>query len=203
MAEKHIPQVIIIAGPNGAGKSTLAPGLLRDRLKLVEYINADTIAQGLAAFEPERVAIEAGRIMLKRMHELSSQRVSFAFETTLATRSYAPWLRTIIQQGCRLHLSFVWLRSPEMAVQRVRARVRDGGHAVPEETIRRRYVKGVRNFFELYQPLAATWALYDNSVAPKPVWIASGRGDRNQTIFQPELWSQFCEVCNARTTGHS
>ena len=98
------PQIIIIAGPNGAGKSTLAPLLLRDKLKLTEYVNADTIALGLSAFAPEKAAIEAGRVMLKRLHDLAAQRKSFAFETTLATRSYAKWLKRLIEQGYDVHL---------------------------------------------------------------------------------------------------
>jgi predicted ABC-type ATPase len=109
------PQVIIIAGPNGAGKSTLAPFLLRDRLGLPEYVNADTIAQGLSAFQPERVAIEAGRVMLKRLRDLARQQASFAFETTLATRSYAPWLKELCGPGYRVQLLFIWLRSPGLA----------------------------------------------------------------------------------------
>lgn len=118
MLEMSSSQIIIIAGPNGAGKTELAPYLLRDRLGLLEYVNADTIAQGLSAFQPEQAAFDAGRIMLKRLRELAEQRKSFAFETTLATRSYAGWLRRLRDQSYQIHLSFIWLRSPEMAIQR-------------------------------------------------------------------------------------
>ena len=118
----HPPQIIILAGPNGAGKSTLAPTLLRDWLGLAEFVNADTIATGLAAFAPERAAIEAGRVMLKRMHELAAQRADFAFETTLATRSYVPWLNRLRSEGYLVHLLFIWLRRPALAVARVRER---------------------------------------------------------------------------------
>lgn len=93
------PQIVIIAGPNGAGKSTLAPALLRNELRLMEFVNADTIALGLSAFQPERTAIDAGRVMLKRLRELAEQKVSFAFETTLATKSYAPWLADLRRNG--------------------------------------------------------------------------------------------------------
>src|SRR5262249_1086778 len=132
---ESLSQIIVIAGPNGAGKTTLAPSLLRDWLGLLEYVNADTIAQGLSAFRPEHAAFEAGRIMLGRLHELAEKRENFAFETTLATRSYAPRLAELRRKGYRVHLSFIWLNSDEIAVQRVRERVQSGGHGIPEEII--------------------------------------------------------------------
>jgi predicted ABC-type ATPase len=187
------PQIIIIAGPNGAGKSTLAPFLLRDRLGLLEYVNADTIAQGLSAFQPERVAIEAGRVMLKRLRDLARRKASFAFETTMATRSYAPWLKELCGQGYRVHLIYLWLRSPEMAVQRVKDRAALGGHGIPEETVRRRYEKGLRNFFSLYRPLAESWGVYENSVPPEPALIAVGE-KATEMILRPEVWRAFCEA---------
>jgi predicted ABC-type ATPase len=153
------PHVIIIAGPNGAGKSTLAPFLLRDMFGILEFVNADSIALGLSAFQPDKVAFEAGRIMLKRLNYLSEQRVSFAFESTLATRSYAPWIKRLQQQGYIFQLLFLWLQSPDLAVERVKERVRMGGHNIPEETIRRRYQKGLQNFFDLYRGLAETWGV--------------------------------------------
>lgn len=186
-------QIIIIAGPNGAGKTTLAPHLLRDRLGLLEYVNADTIAQGLSAFQPEQAAFEAGRIMLKRLRELAGQRKSFAFETTLATRSYAGWLDELRRDGWRVNLIFIWLNNPELAVERVRQRVASGGHNIPEESIRRRYSRGVENFFSLYQPLADSWSVYDNSALPNPVLVASGQG-QNENIFADEMWLKFREV---------
>ena len=145
----HPPQIIILAGPNGAGKSTLAPFLLRDRLHVFEYVNADTIAAGLSAFQPEGAALAAGRVMLQRLRELAAQRVTFAFETTLATRSYAGWLRKLCAQGYDLSLIYLWLRTPETAIKRVQDRVRLGGHDIPEEVVRRRYHKGVQNFFAI------------------------------------------------------
>lgn len=108
--EMNLPenqQIIIIAGPNGAGKPTLAPILLRDELGLMEFVNADTIALGLSAFQPARTAIEAGRVMLKRLRELVEQKASFAFETTLATRSYAHWLTDLRQEGYKVNLLFI------------------------------------------------------------------------------------------------
>ena len=139
------PQLVIIAGPNGAGKSSLAPFLLRDRFSAFAFVNADSIASGLSAFDPESVALQAGRVMLQRLHELSQRKESFAFETTLAARSYATWLRQLRALGYSTHLLFVWLRSADLAIERVAERVRRGGHAIPPEEIRRRYERGVGN----------------------------------------------------------
>ena len=188
------PQIIIIAGPNGAGKTTLAPVLLRDWLGVIGFVNADTIASGLSAFRPEQAAIEAGRVMLKRLRELAAQRENFAFETTLATRSYAPWLSQLARSGYQMNLMFLWLNSPELAVERVKRRVEAGGHDIPEETIRRRYHSGVRNFFALYQELAKEWSVYDNSTLGGPILIASGQEDAVRTVFYPERWTQYCET---------
>jgi predicted ABC-type ATPase len=168
------PHVVVIAGPNGAGKTTAAPFLLRDTLGVTEFVNADTIAQGLSAFEPEQVAVTAGRVMLARLKGLAARRANFAFETTLASRSFAPWLAGLIAGGYAFHLIFLWLPSADFAVSRVAHRVAKGGHAVPEETVRRRYDAGLRNFFSLYQPQSTTWQMYDNSSGSPPRLIAAG-----------------------------
>lgn len=121
------PKIIVIAGCNGAGKSTLAPHLLRDVLGLKDYVNADTIAQGLSAFAPENVAVEAGKIMLLHLKELANRKKSFAFETTLASRVYAKMIEELKRKsGYEFHLLFLWLESPELAVLRVRERVLSG-----------------------------------------------------------------------------
>ena len=188
------PQVVIIAGPNGAGKSTLAPFLLRDKLRLLEYINADPIALGLSGFDPASVAIKSGRVMMQRLHELAERKKTFAFETTLAARSYAAWIEKLCGSGYNFQLSFLWLRSPELAVQRVRERARSGGHDVAEEIIRRRYDAGLRNFWTLYQPLADAWSVYDNSASTEPISIASGGRNRTLTVVQPASWVRFSET---------
>lgn len=188
------PLVIAIAGPNGAGKTTLAPFLIRDEYGLMEYVNADSIAHGLAAFSPESVAFEAGRIMLRRVHALAEQKLSFAFETTLASRSYARLIKGLKTEGYAFHLIYVWLSSADLAVQRVRERVRRGGHDVPEEVIRRRYVKGARNFFTLYSGLADTWGIYDNSSQGDPVEIAIKNKGTSPEILREDLWQRLHEV---------
>lgn len=182
------PQVAIIAGPNGAGKSTLAPVLLRDTFGLLEFVNADTISAGLSAFNAEAVALDAGRVMLTRLRELAANKQSFAFESTLATRSYAPWISRLAQEGYQFHLLFLWLNTVELAIQRVAERVRGGGHLVSDDIIRRRYRRGLENLSQLYLPLADTWVVYDNSGADSPLLIASGERDRTSTVVSPELW---------------
>lgn len=163
MTSASRPSVIALAGPNGAGKSTLGPVLLRDTLAVRHFVNADVIAQGLSAFAPEKEAFSAGRIMLARLRELAEERETFAFETTLAGRGYAPWLEKLVASGYDFHLVFLWLPSAELAVARVASRVTRGGHSVPPETIGRRYASGLVNFFQLYRHLATTWRLFDSS----------------------------------------
>lgn len=193
-------KVIAIAGPNGAGKSTLAPFMLRDEYGPVEFVNADTIAHGLSAFDPASVAFEAGRIMLRRLRDLAGQRVNFAFETTLASRSYASWVTELRRSGYEFNLMFLWLRSPELAVQRVRARVRAGGHDVPVEVVRRRYHKGLRNFFGLYQALSDSWGVYDNSSRDNPRFIAKGSKGSITHVAAEDDWQLFVRQGNERTT---
>lgn len=187
------PNVIVLAGPNGAGKSTAAPSLLHDLLEVGEFVNADVIAQGLAAFDPDSVAFEAGTIMHARLRKLADARKDFAFETTLASRSLTPWLRELVEAQYCFHLIFLWLPSADFAVARVADRVRLGGHNVPEETIRRRYERGLRNFFELYQPVATTWRMYDNSHESGVRLIASGEGATVTRIGDEEMWKRLNE----------
>jgi predicted ABC-type ATPase len=189
--------VVVLAGPNGAGKSTTAPALLRDSLAVTEFVNADTIAQGLSGFDPDGSALEAGKIMLRRVRELAKRREDFAFETTLASRSFAPWLRGLKEAGYRIHLVFLWLPSEDFAVGRVADRVRLGGHDIPEEVIRRRYRAGLKNFFELYQPICDTWRLYDNSEAGRPRLVASASEPGNIDVLDAFSWDLVQEKFDA------
>jgi predicted ABC-type ATPase len=185
---KSSPNLVILAGPNGAGKSTSAPLILKDSLGIDEFVNADVIAQGLSAFEPERVALAAGRIMLNRIHELGHQKASFAFETTLASRTFAPWISDLVREGYKFHLVFLWLPNPDMAISRVAARVLSGGHHVPEATIRRRYDAGLLNFFRLYQPITSNWEFWDNSEVAGPKPVAFGESHITTKVACVSTW---------------
>jgi predicted ABC-type ATPase len=156
------PCIFVVAGPNGAGKSTTAPALLRDRFHIQRYLNADTIAAGISAFNPDSTAFQAGRIMLQEMQRLRERKETFAFETTLSSRSYAQWLDQARSVGYKVGFLFLALPSAEAALERVAHRVRAGGHDIPEVVVRRRYERGLSNFFQRYQPLADRWVFNDN-----------------------------------------
>lgn len=187
-----MPHMIIIAGPNGAGKSTTAPALLKETLKVDDFVNADVIAKGLCAFQPEKQAIPAGRIMLKRIHNLAECGANFAFETTLASRTFATWMTSLKKQGYQFHLVFLWLKNVDLAISRVKERVELGGHSIPEKTIRRRYDAGIKNFFHLYQPLLDHWQFYDNSDLDDLSLIASSVKDK-LNIGDEIIWKQLSE----------
>ena len=157
------PKIIIIAGPNGAGKTTFAREFLPQEAGCPVFVNADLIAAGLSPFAPERAAIQAGRLTLQAIAQHVAQRESFAFETTLSGKAYARQIPQWRQLGYCVELFFLSLPSVDMAVQRVAERVRQGGHDIPEATIRRRFVSGRRMFADVYQPLVDKWVLYDNA----------------------------------------
>lgn len=183
------PQVAVLAGINGAGKTTASQHLLRDAMRIPSFTNADAIARGLNAFDVESVAAKAGRVMLDHLHELAAARQSFAFETTLSGRAYARWLRELTQSGYAVHLLYYWLRSSEVAIDRVAERVRAGGHHVPDDTIRRRYSRSVRNFLELYRPVVTTWQVYDNSHGVRH--LIAFNNSFFDTVLDPETWDLF------------
>ena len=183
------PKVAVIAGPNGAGKSTIAPALLCDVFGIREFVNADVIARGMSAFDPDSAAIAAGRVMLSRLHELAEARADFAFETTLASRSFAPWIAKLRDSDYFFHLAFVWIPSPDVSVARVRHRVASGGHHVPDDVVRRRYERGIDNFFRLYRPIADRWRVLDNTARGAPRLIAEGRGDDEIVVLDPRIWN--------------
>ena len=187
----HHPWVVVLGGPNGAGKSTAAPTILRDVLAMTEFVNADVIAAGLSGLDPDRAAVTAGRVMLARLRELADQRAAFAFETTLASRSFAPWIERLRTTGYHFHQIFLWLPSSEAAIARVRQRVALGGHSVPEDTIRRRYARGLSNLFGLYLPLADSWALYDGSGSGGPRLVARAVRSGPQETVDEGAWQRI------------
>jgi len=193
-----MPHVIVIAGPNGAGKSTAAPALLDGRLGIENFVNADVIAKGLSAFNPEGAAIQAGRVMLERIRELAGRQEDFAFETTLASRSFAPWIASLREEaGYEFDLRYLWIPAPEMAVARVAGRVRAGGHFVPDDVVARRYRGGILNFFSLYRRIADEWKVYDNSPRPGMRLIAEGECDAIPIVYDPRIWARIQEIATS------
>ncbi len=183
--EQKKMKLYIIAGCNGAGKTTASFTMLPEMLNCREFVNADEIAAGLSPFNPEGVAIQAGRLMIDRIIHLLKEGESFAFETTLATRSYVKLIQQAQRRGYFVTLIFFMLDTPDQAVKRVERRVSMGGHNIPVDVIRRRYEAGLQNLFQLYMPVCDYWALYDNSDCPA-VKLASGCGERNVEILEEE-----------------
>ena len=173
--------VYIIAGPNGSGKTTFAKMFLPDYVKCPNFVNADLIAQGLSPFEPRSAAIKAGRLVLQQIQEFAERGVDFAFETTLSGKTYVRLLSELKARNYALHLFFLWIPSPELAIARIKDRVREGGHNVPAEDVRRRFARGIHNFFNLYEPLLDSWMMFDNSKA-KPVLIAKRRNGHRKVV---------------------
>ena len=164
------PTVYVIAGPNGAGKTTFANEFLPDFVNCRQFLNADLIAAGLSPFAPETQNMRAGRLLLTRIKELSTAKESFGFESTLSGRGYVRHFEKLKMSGYRIVLFFLWLPSADMAIARVKARVRQGGHNVPTPVVRRRYKNGLSNLFQLYWPLAhEVWLLDGAEFPPKKV----------------------------------
>jgi predicted ABC-type ATPase len=180
------PRIYVIAGPNGAGKTTFASRFLPDYVHCTEFLNADLIAAGLSPFAPESQNTRASELMLERMDGLIERRETFSFETTLAARSYRQKIIGWRKSGYYVHLFFLWLPSADMAVARVANRVVQGGHGLPEDTIRQRYARGSANFHDLYRPVVDQWTCFDGSRLP-PRLIAQSEGSTAK-VLDPTIW---------------
>lgn len=185
------PGPVVLAGSNGARKSTMSRSIVRDELGILDFVNADAIALGLSAFDPERAAVAAGRVMLHRLDELAKARADFALETTLASRSCAPWIAALRRDGYSFQLIFVSLPSSHVALARVRKRVAAGGHSIPEDVIKRRHERGLSNFFALYRPLADEWRFFDNAQDCEPTVIARGGAGKETQVLDENSWKRF------------
>ena len=177
----------IISGCNGAGKTTASYTILPEILDCKEFVNADNIAADLSPFNPEKVALEAGRIMLTRIYDLLEERADFAFETTLSTRSYVSLIKTAKEKGYDVTLLYFWLDSPEQAIKRVAKRVAKGGHHIPEHVVKRRYFRGIKNLIELYIPLSNRWMVFDN-MDVEPTLVAKC-DEFGKAVLNDEIWS--------------
>lgn len=185
-----MPHIYIIAGPNGAGKTTASYTILPEFLGISQFVNADEIAKGLSPFNPSSVAIQAGKIMLSRIDSLMSEAKNFAFETTLSTRSYVHLITKAQSLGYQITLLFFYLDSVDLAVARVKRRVEEGGHAIPEETVRRRYLKGLLNLKDLYIDLVDSWMVLDNSHNPF-TFVAVGNKKAGSFVYNEVLWQKI------------
>lgn len=182
-------KVYIIAGTNGSGKTTFAKMFLPKYVNCPRFVNADLIAKGLSPFSPRLVAIRAGKLVLEQIHELADKDVSFAFETTLAGKSYSLFLKTLKNKGYSIHLFFLWIPDFDIAMARIKERVKDGGHDVPEQDVKRRFYRSIHNFFKVYKPLLDSWILFDNSSAiPKPI---AEKGAGKLTIINQCLFNRI------------
>ena len=182
-----MPNLYIIAGCNGAGKTTASYTILPEMLNCKEFVNADSIATGLSPFNYEGVAFEAGKIMLQRIHQLTSEKVDFAFETTLAAKNYVQRIKAAKTYGYEITLLYFWLSSPELAKQRVASRVKKGGHNVASQIIERRYHRGIFNLFNLYIPVCDNWMIIDNIDAVPDV-VAYQLNARKKVILNNDIW---------------
>lgn len=202
MNERKKMNLYIIAGCNGAGKTTASFTVLPEMLKCQEFVNADEIAAGLSPFNPEGVAIQAGRLMIDRIIHLLKDGETFAFETTLATRSYVKLIQQAKKRGYFVTLLFFSLSTPEQAIRRVAKRVSLGGHNIPVDVIRRRYEAGLNNLFRLYMPICDHWALYDNSDCPA-VKVASGSFPDKVDVYDAERYQLLDERYNKQEEGNA
>ncbi len=182
-----MPNLYIIAGCNGAGKTTASFTILPEILNCKEFVNADEIAKGLSPFQPDKVAFEAGRIMLHRIRELLANGSDFAFETTLSTRSFVSLIKEAKELDYKVTLVFFWLDSPETAKERVKHRVLMGGHDIPEDVIERRYKRGIQNLTKLYTSKVDYWLVFDNTKESN--LVAEGNNSLGFNIINSDIWS--------------
>lgn len=182
-----MPTIYIIAGCNGAGKTTASLTILPEILQCREFVNADNIAAGLSPFHPEKVAIEAGRIMLTRIQFLMANKIDFAFETTLSTKSFVPLILNAQSLGYKVHLLFFWLIAPEFAQYRVSQRVKAGGHHIPDDVVERRFYRGIYNLINLYIPVVDQWLVMENMEGSIEK-IAQGNKTEGKIIVDLSLW---------------
>jgi predicted ABC-type ATPase len=190
-----MPNLYIIGGSNGSGKTTASYTVLPEMLNCEEFINADEIAKGLSPFNPDKVSIEAGRIMLKRIKEAIIKQHDFAFETTLSTKSHVKRIEKAKANKYEITLLFLFLDSVNLAIERVKTRVNEGGHDIPEKVIKRRYFSGLKNLFDLYMPICDYWMITNNS-NPSLELIAEGNDSNINRIENSPKFELMKKMAN-------
>ena len=188
-----MPRLYILSGCNGAGKTTASYTLLPEMLECREFVNSDEFAKSLSPFDPSAASVSASRYMLLKIRYLLSKRSDFSIETTLATRSLLNIIKEAKNLGYTVTLLYFWLNTPELAIKRVQARVQAGGHNIPEDTVRRRYVMGLKYFFEIYAPISDRWVLADNSKTPFTV-VAEGN-TKDTYIRDESRYQRIRDIC--------
>lgn len=183
-----MPTLYIISGCNRAGKTTASYTVLPGILKCQEFVNADSIAVGLSPFRPEKVAFEAGRLMLQRIEQLIESKTTFAIETTLSTKSYKVTIKKCKNRGYNIVLLFFWLSSPDLAIERIKDRVKRGGHHIPDNVVKRRYKRGIDNLFRIFIPICDYWQVINNSDSKTEI-IAEGEKVLDKYVYNTEIWS--------------
>jgi predicted ABC-type ATPase len=184
-----MPKLYIIAGPNGAGKTTFAKEFLPNYAKCANFVNADLIALGLSPFSPSHVNIKAGKLLLTEIDNFIKSRVDFAFESTLAGKTYVNLIKEAKSKGYFIHIFFLWIPNIYLAKERIKQRVKQGGHHVPDEDVERRLDRSTKNFFGLYMPLANAWDIFDNS-GLKPALIVKSN-EKGLQIFDKDLYQHW------------
>lgn len=195
-----MPNLYIISGPNGAGKTTASFTVLPEMLDCDEFVNADEIARGLSPLNPDKAAIDAGRIMLAKINYLISKKADFAFETTLASKRFVKTIQKAKSAGYQVTLLYFWLESVELAIERVRIRVEEGGHDIPENVIQRRYFSGLKNLFELYMNICDSWIIVDNS-STKSLKVADRKSDQKIKVVNSAKFAKIQNQLNDSKRG--
>jgi predicted ABC-type ATPase len=188
-----LPTVYLIADCNGAGKTTASLTLLPEMLECKEFVNADNIAAGISPFQPDKVAIEAGRLMLKRINDLKKIKIDFAIETTLSSRNYISKIKEFQKENYEVILIYFWLNTPLLAIERIKERVKKGGHFIADEIVTRRYYRGIKNLLQYFIPFCDYWLVFDNS-SQNAVMVAEGIKDLEKKIFNDEIWQQINRI---------
>jgi predicted ABC-type ATPase len=191
-----IKNVYIIAGPNGAGKTTFAKKFLTQYAKCPNFINADLIAQGLAPFAPSSAAIQAGKLVLGQIRYFSERGVDFSFETTLSGKTYQALIESLQEKAYKVHIYFLWIPTAGLAISRIQDRVAEGGHNIPKQDARRRFARSIKNFLNLYMPLADSWMLFNNAVATPELVAKWEKGNVDVTVHNGKLFVEIKKAVN-------